>query len=125
MSILSKVLDSEGDASLAIPEASSSLSPAADVSSFCIECEDQPASLVCLGCEGEIYCSVCHASLHRKASRSRHETKEFGTAAMNTSTEEMRDTPLDEDEVLTGKEGDYVLQDLPKVKGSVITSSHL
>jgi hypothetical protein len=95
------------------------LQPTTDISSFCIECEDQPASIICVGCQGEIYCSVCHASLHRKGSRNSHETRVFGNASVETSNVSMSEAPLDEDEDVAGKEGEYVLQDLPKLKGDI------
>ncbi|KIY52316.1 hypothetical protein FISHEDRAFT_70004 [Fistulina hepatica ATCC 64428] len=41
---------------------------------FCIECEDQPAQLLCETC-GDAYCEVCYAALHRKGSRKQHVTK--------------------------------------------------
>jgi hypothetical protein len=31
----------------------------------------------------------------------------------------MSEAPLDEDEDVAGKEGEYVLQDLPKLKGDI------
>ncbi|TEB30057.1 hypothetical protein FA13DRAFT_1755222 [Coprinellus micaceus] len=41
---------------------------------YCIECEDQPADLVCENCDDK-YCEVCFASQHRKGSRKSHTTK--------------------------------------------------
>ncbi|KAL0950208.1 hypothetical protein HGRIS_010200 [Hohenbuehelia grisea] len=41
---------------------------------FCIECEDQPAQVLCETCSDN-YCEVCFASQHRKGSRKRHAVK--------------------------------------------------
>lgn len=41
---------------------------------FCIECEDQPAQVVCETCSDK-YCEVCFAAQHRKGSRKRHAVK--------------------------------------------------
>jgi len=115
-----KVLENDGDASLAIPE--SIVQPQiADVSSFCIECEDQPASITCLGCEGEIYCSVCHGSLYRKASRRRHETKAFGTASLDIA---MTEAPLVQDEKRVKRAIPYLWLFLLHKARLVIISSH-
>lgn len=48
---------------------------------FCIECEDQPADLVCENC-GDPYCEVCFAAQHRKGSRKAHTTKPIQKAAV-------------------------------------------
>ncbi|KAL4264334.1 Protein of unknown function DUF2009 [Pleurotus pulmonarius] len=41
---------------------------------YCVECEDQPAQLLCETCLDK-FCEVCFASQHRKGSRKRHATK--------------------------------------------------
>lgn len=46
--------------------------PAAD--GFCVECEDQPAQVVCDTC-ADNYCEVCFAAQHRKGSRKKHIAK--------------------------------------------------
>ncbi|KAJ3243745.1 hypothetical protein HDU78_011812 [Chytriomyces hyalinus] len=38
---------------------------------FCVECEDQPASLLCKTC-ADAFCEVCFHSQHRKGSRKQH-----------------------------------------------------
>ncbi|KAJ8582217.1 hypothetical protein M405DRAFT_831025 [Rhizopogon salebrosus TDB-379] len=46
--------------------------PAAE--GFCVECEDQPAQVLCDTC-GDNYCEVCFAAQHRKGSRKLHVAK--------------------------------------------------
>ncbi|TPX64077.1 hypothetical protein SpCBS45565_g06170 [Spizellomyces sp. 'palustris'] len=41
---------------------------------YCVECEDQPASVSCEQCADD-YCEVCFHSQHRKGNRKRHSTK--------------------------------------------------
>ncbi|KAF5363985.1 hypothetical protein D9756_000251 [Leucocoprinus leucothites] len=41
------------------------------VEGYCIECEDQPAQVLCETCS-DVYCEVCFAAQHRKGSRKRH-----------------------------------------------------
>ncbi|KAF8622192.1 hypothetical protein AX15_007301 [Amanita polypyramis BW_CC] len=41
---------------------------------YCIECEDQPAQILCETCK-DAYCEVCFASQHRKGSRKHHSTR--------------------------------------------------
>ncbi|KZT71502.1 hypothetical protein DAEQUDRAFT_665907 [Daedalea quercina L-15889] len=41
---------------------------------FCVECEDQPALVLCETCNDE-FCEVCFTAQHRKGSRKRHATK--------------------------------------------------
>ncbi|KAF8338546.1 hypothetical protein F5887DRAFT_982716 [Amanita rubescens] len=42
---------------------------------FCIECEDQPAQILCETCSEDVYCEVCFAAQHRKGSRKLHTTR--------------------------------------------------
>ncbi|TFK43820.1 hypothetical protein BDQ12DRAFT_196450 [Crucibulum laeve] len=44
------------------------------VEGFCVECEDQPAQVLCETCS-DAYCEVCFAAQHRKGSRKRHAVK--------------------------------------------------
>ncbi|KAG5649776.1 hypothetical protein H0H81_002074 [Sphagnurus paluster] len=48
------------------------LNPVAE--GFCVECEDQPAQVLCESCS-DSYCEVCFAAQHRKGSRKRHAVK--------------------------------------------------
>ncbi|KAF7332450.1 B box-type domain-containing protein [Mycena kentingensis (nom. inval.)] len=41
---------------------------------MCIECEDQPAEVLCETC-ADAFCEVCYASQHRKGSRQKHVVK--------------------------------------------------
>ncbi|KAJ8515796.1 hypothetical protein ONZ45_g6835 [Pleurotus djamor] len=41
---------------------------------YCVECEDQPAQVLCETCLDK-FCEVCFAAQHRKGSRKRHATK--------------------------------------------------
>lgn len=41
---------------------------------FCVECEDQPAQVLCETC-ADVFCEVCFAAQHRKGSRKTHTTK--------------------------------------------------
>ncbi|KAJ3037754.1 hypothetical protein HDV00_001339 [Rhizophlyctis rosea] len=41
---------------------------------YCIECEDQPASVFCEQCADD-YCDVCFHAQHRKGNRTRHTSK--------------------------------------------------
>ncbi|KAI9353391.1 hypothetical protein DFJ73DRAFT_328711 [Zopfochytrium polystomum] len=43
---------------------------------FCIDCEDQPASLFCDTC-GDPFCRVCFDAIHRKGSRRSHVVRGF------------------------------------------------
>ncbi|KAF8914262.1 hypothetical protein CPB84DRAFT_1840989 [Gymnopilus junonius] len=43
---------------------------------YCIECEDQPAEVLCVTC-GDVYCEVCFAAQHRKGSRKQHTVKKL------------------------------------------------
>eukprot|EP00611_Tribonema_gayanum_P021622 TRINITY_DN4199_c0_g1_i1.p1 TRINITY_DN4199_c0_g1~~TRINITY_DN4199_c0_g1_i1.p1 ORF type:complete len:792 (+),score=136.59 TRINITY_DN4199_c0_g1_i1:81-2456(+) len=47
--------------------------------SFCTECEDTAAVLVCVECDEE-YCELCFQSLHRKGDRRRHTARPFKVA---------------------------------------------
>ncbi|KAF8656060.1 hypothetical protein AX16_002796 [Volvariella volvacea WC 439] len=47
---------------------------------YCIECEDQPAQVVCEGCK-DSYCEVCFAAQHRKGTRKSHVARPLGKAA--------------------------------------------
>ncbi|KAF9021536.1 hypothetical protein BDZ89DRAFT_1071382, partial [Hymenopellis radicata] len=53
----------------------------APVEGYCIECEDQPAELLCVSCGSDPYCGVCWASQHRKGSRKTHTVKKFTSKA--------------------------------------------
>ncbi|KAF9006664.1 hypothetical protein BDQ17DRAFT_1352168 [Cyathus striatus] len=44
------------------------------VEGYCVECEDQPAQVMCETCS-DPYCDVCFAAQHRKGSRKRHAVK--------------------------------------------------
>ncbi|KAG7097356.1 hypothetical protein E1B28_004707 [Marasmius oreades] len=41
---------------------------------YCVECEDQPAQILCEQC-ADSFCEVCFAAQHRKGSRKSHNTK--------------------------------------------------
>ncbi|KAI8812789.1 hypothetical protein BJ742DRAFT_791834 [Cladochytrium replicatum] len=56
---------------------------------FCVECEDQPASLFCEQCQDD-YCSICFASQHRKGTRKAHTTKKINGAAFAKSGQKAR-----------------------------------
>lgn len=43
---------------------------------FCVECEDQPASLFCQQCADD-YCDVCFQALHRKGKRHHHTARKL------------------------------------------------
>ncbi|KAH9482942.1 UPF0652 protein [Psilocybe cubensis] len=59
------------------------------VDGFCVECEDQPAEVLCETCT-DIYCEVCYAAQHRKGSRKQHVVKPLSIkkAKMKGSTKE-------------------------------------
>lgn len=38
----------------------------------CIYCETAPAELVCMSCEGDVYCAACFGMVHRKGHLSTH-----------------------------------------------------
>ncbi|CAN0300821.1 unnamed protein product, partial [Hapterophycus canaliculatus] len=44
---------------------------------FCTECEDTRATVLCQGCD-EPYCSLCWAALHRRGERAKHGTTPLG-----------------------------------------------
>lgn len=56
----------EVDASETIPEATEG---------YCVECRDQPYTLLCLGCDSDKFCEVCHMAIHRHGSRKSHKTE--------------------------------------------------
>ncbi|KAJ3045471.1 hypothetical protein HK097_001184, partial [Rhizophlyctis rosea] len=45
---------------------------------YCVECEDQPASVYCEQCADD-YCDVCFHAQHRKGNRKRHTCKALAT----------------------------------------------
>ncbi|KAF8165631.1 hypothetical protein B0H34DRAFT_689871 [Crassisporium funariophilum] len=45
---------------------------------YCVECEDQPAEVLCETC-ADAYCEVCFAAQHRKGSRKGHVVKPLST----------------------------------------------
>ncbi|GLB34139.1 putative protein of unknown function (DUF2009) [Lyophyllum shimeji] len=54
---------------------------------FCVECEDQPAQVLCETCS-DAYCEVCFAAQHRKGSRKRHTVKPLdGRTAKKAKTD--------------------------------------
>ncbi len=46
-----------------------------EASGMCLECDDQPPTIICTGCNGEVYCETCFVAQHRKGSRSKHHAK--------------------------------------------------
>ncbi|KAG2013219.1 hypothetical protein CC2G_010154 [Coprinopsis cinerea AmutBmut pab1-1] len=42
---------------------------------YCVECEDQPADLICENCSDDPFCEVCFSAQHRKGSRKGHKTR--------------------------------------------------
>jgi hypothetical protein len=44
---------------------------------MCVECRDQPHTLVCPGCLGDVFCGVCFASVHRGGTRFQHKPVEL------------------------------------------------
>jgi hypothetical protein len=55
---------------------SSSDDAAAAPPGMCVECRDQPHTLACPGCSGDVFCGVCFASVHRGGSRRSHQPTE-------------------------------------------------
>ncbi|KAG1719130.1 uncharacterized protein EDB91DRAFT_1065875 [Suillus paluster] len=51
---------------------------------FCVECEDQPAQVLCDTC-ADNYCEVCFAAQHRKGSRKKHVAKPLASGAKSKS----------------------------------------
>jgi hypothetical protein len=49
----------------------------AQLEKLCVECQDQPATLVCQQCVGDRFCAVCFAALHKRGSRAAHTTTPF------------------------------------------------
>ncbi|XP_006456764.1 hypothetical protein AGABI2DRAFT_211866 [Agaricus bisporus var. bisporus H97] len=52
------------------------------VEGYCIECEDQPAQVLCENCT-DAYCEVCFAAQHRKGTRKRHAARPLGQEKQN------------------------------------------
>lgn len=50
---------------------------AASLAHLCVECRDQPAALVCAGCDSDIFCDVCYPATHRRGARAKHETTPY------------------------------------------------
>lgn len=48
------------------------------VEGYCVECEDQPAEVLCETCS-DPYCEVCFAAQHRKGSRKQHAVKSLAS----------------------------------------------
>ncbi|KAG8759447.1 hypothetical protein FRC14_005927 [Serendipita sp. 396] len=77
---------------------------------YCVECEDQPAELLCKECSDQ-FCAVCFAAQHRKGTRKGHYTTPLVTAEPKSQTkkapngvesqkdEEMTDGDSDDEEV--------------------------
>jgi hypothetical protein len=83
---------------------------------FCVECEDQPASLFCQQCVDD-YCDVCFQALHRKGKRLQHLAKKLvssnsgavaptrtSTDAATLSTSETDAAVVEDTENLTAQE---------------------
>ncbi|KAJ2934265.1 hypothetical protein H1R20_g2808, partial [Candolleomyces eurysporus] len=63
---------------------------------YCIECEDQPADLICETC-ADHFCEVCFAAQHRKGSRKTHTTKPISKPADGTNGADSNAEEQDED----------------------------
>ena len=46
-------------------------------SHLCVECQDQPAVWICHQCGDDQYCEVCWKAMHKRGTRSKHETSEY------------------------------------------------
>ncbi|TFK25939.1 hypothetical protein FA15DRAFT_667930 [Coprinopsis marcescibilis] len=84
------------------------------IEGYCIECEDQPANLICENC-GDPYCEVCFSAQHRKGTRKAHKTKPIAKAngklnsapaaeAAADSTDAMKVDGAEEEETESGDE---------------------
>ncbi|KAG8907987.1 hypothetical protein FRB99_001153 [Tulasnella sp. 403] len=52
---------------------------------YCVECEDQPAELICETCS-DVYCEVCFQALHRKGKRKSHPTRPLASKSKAKAT---------------------------------------
>ncbi|KAF8969389.1 hypothetical protein BDZ97DRAFT_1902510 [Flammula alnicola] len=55
------------------------------VDGYCVECEDQPAEVLCETCS-DAYCEVCFAAQHRKGSRKTHPFKPLSSKEKKAKT---------------------------------------
>ncbi|KNZ76028.1 UPF0652 protein [Termitomyces sp. J132] len=64
---------------------------------YCVECEDQPAQVLCETCS-DAYCEVCFAAQHRKGTRRQHKSKPLSGKGGNKSTKPATaNDPMQED----------------------------
>nr|GAT58374.1 predicted protein [Mycena chlorophos] len=78
--------------------------PAPAKAGMCIECEDQPAEVLCETC-ADIFCEVCYASQHRKGSRQKHVVKPLAAGdihkpATSSKAAAPEADPMEQDEEL-------------------------
>ncbi|THV08228.1 hypothetical protein K435DRAFT_958829 [Dendrothele bispora CBS 962.96] len=82
---------------------------------FCIECEDQPAQLLCETCS-DVYCEVCFAAQHRKGSRKAHKTKPFSKVATAAKSNDVGNSQEGKgDEMIVDDVEDHVDDELEHV----------
>jgi hypothetical protein len=60
---------------------------------FCVECEDQPASLFCQQCVDD-YCDVCFQAQHRKGRRKSHTAKKVKSSLMELAMENLKQSAV-------------------------------
>ncbi|KDR84043.1 hypothetical protein GALMADRAFT_219873 [Galerina marginata CBS 339.88] len=95
---------------------------------YCVECEDQPAEVVCETC-ADAYCEVCFAAQHRKGSRKRHAIKPLsgkkekraktnGATAPAETSEVVQDDEMKVDGVENGEDSDD--EDWERVPGTAV-----
>ncbi|KAF4619379.1 hypothetical protein D9613_004976 [Agrocybe pediades] len=92
---------------------------------YCIECEDQPAEVLCEAC-GDPYCEVCFAAQHRKGSRKQHTVKPLsdkkskpnGTNGISEVSSKDGDESMKVDEADSGEEEED--EDWERVPGAFV-----
>ncbi|KAG6910775.1 hypothetical protein DXG01_007662 [Tephrocybe rancida] len=81
---------------------------------FCVECEDQPAQVLCETCS-DAYCEVCFAAQHRKGSRKQHTSKPIASAPSekqsvdNATREDSMDVEVDSEHESDDEEWERVV----------------
>ena len=88
---------------------------------MCVECHDQPATVVCAGCGSDRLCDVCWASLHRSGSRKQHQTTKYASSissAVNAVKLNASSSPA-----ASSTSGDVVMDESPAPVAVAVSSS--
>ncbi|KAM6496124.1 Protein of unknown function (DUF2009) domain containing protein [Amanita muscaria] len=96
---------------------------------YCVECEDQPAHILCETCK-DVYCEVCFAAQHRKGTRKRHATSPLekrpekkAKVADESQNNDAMEVEMESKEAKNVEEDDGSDEEWEQITPSVATSS--